>query len=72
MELMQIIPHFSENPEGKTYEEQYRLSHCEKGGGPLHETGKIARLHAHIARQRKETIYTKESRKITNFYDLVV
>ena len=31
---------------------------------------KIARLHAHIARQRKDYLH-KESRKITNFYDLV-
>ena len=71
MELMQIIPTFSENPQEKLAREQRRLSHCEKGSGRyMKQKKKIARLHAHIARQRKDYLH-KESRKITNFYDLV-
>ena len=51
--------------------EQRRLSHCKKGSSRyMKQKKKIARLHAHIARQRKDYLH-KESRKITNFYDLV-
>ena len=55
----------------KLAREQRRLSHCERGSSRyMKQKKKIARLHAHIARQRKDYLH-KESRKITNFYDLV-
>lgn len=64
-------PHFFRKSQEKLAREQRRLSHCEKGSGRyMKQKKKIARLHAHIARQRKDYLH-KESRKITNFYDLV-
>ena len=70
MELMQTILTFPKVP-GKTCKGAAQAESLRKGEQPLHETEKkIARLHAHIARQRKDYLH-KESRKITNFYDLV-
>ncbi|MFR3284658.1 MAG: RNA-guided endonuclease InsQ/TnpB family protein [Clostridium fessum] len=67
---MQIILIFPKIP-GKTCKGAAQAESLRKGEQPLHETEKkIARLHAHIARQRKDYLH-KESRKITNFYDLV-
>ena len=64
-------PHFFRKSQEKLAREQRRLSHCEKGSNRyMKQKKKIARLHAHIARQRKDYLH-KESRKITNFYDLV-
>lgn len=64
-------PHFFRKSQEKLAREQRRLSHCEKGSSRyMKQKKKIARLHAHIARQRKDYLH-KESRKITNFYDLV-
>jgi len=64
-------PHFFRKSQEKLSREQRRLSHCEKGSSRyMKQKKKIARLHAHIARQRKDYLH-KESRKITNFYDLV-
>ena len=64
-------PHFFRKSQGKLAREQRRLSHCEKESNRyMKQKRKIARLHAHIARQRKDYLH-KESRKITNFYDLV-
>ena len=64
-------PHFIRKSQEKLAREQRRLSHCEKGSSRyMKQKKKIARLHAHIARQRKDYLH-KESRKITNFYDLV-
>ena len=64
-------PHFFRKSQEKLAREQRRLSHCKKGSSRyMKQKKKIARLHAHIARQRKDYLH-KESRKITNFYDLV-
>ncbi|MFR4578860.1 MAG: RNA-guided endonuclease InsQ/TnpB family protein [Clostridium fessum] len=64
-------PHFFRKSQEKLAREQRRLSHCERGSSRyMKQKKKIARLHAHIARQRKDYLH-KESRKITNFYDLV-
>ena len=62
-------PHFFRKSQEKLAREQRRLSHCEKGSSRYMKQ-KIARLHVHIARQRKDYLH-KESRKITNCYDLV-
>ena len=64
-------PHFFRKSQEKLAREQRRLSQCERGSSRyMKQKKKIARLHAHIARQRKDYLH-KESRKITNFYDLV-
>ena len=60
-------PHFFRKYQEKLAREQRRLSHCKKGSSRyMKQKKKIARLHAHIARQRKDYLH-KESRKITNF-----
>ena len=64
-------PRFFRKAQKKLAREQRRLSHCEKGSSRYKkQQKKVARIHTHIAHQRKDFLH-KESRKITNFYDLV-
>ena len=64
-------PRFFRKAQKKLAREQRRLSHCEKGSNRYKkQQKKVARIHTHIAHQRKDFLH-KESRKITNFYDLV-
>ena len=51
-------PHFFRKSQEKLAREQRRLSHCEKGSSRyMKQKKKIARLHAHIARQRKDYLH---------------
>ena len=64
-------PHFFQKTEQKLAREQRKLSHCQKGSNRhKKQRRKVARLHTHIAHQRKDFLH-KESRKITNSYDIV-
>ena len=64
-------PHYFRNSEEKLAKAQRKLSHCRKGSNRYKkQQKKVARIHTHIAHQRKDYLH-KESRKITNFYDIV-
>ena len=64
-------PHYFRNSEEKLAKAQRKLSHCRKGSNRYKkQQTKVARIHTHIAHQRKDYLH-KESRKITNFYDIV-
>lgn len=64
-------PHFFQNAQQKLAKEQRKLSHCEQGSNRYKkQKKKVARIHTHIAHQRKDFLH-KESRKITNSYDIV-
>ena len=64
-------PHYFRNSEEKLAKAQRKLSYCRKGSNRYKkQQKKVARIHTHIAHQRKDYLH-KESRKITNFYDIV-
>ena len=64
-------PHYFRNSEEKLAKAQRKLSHCRKESNRYKkQQKKVARIHTHIAHQRKDYLH-KESRKITNFYDIV-
>lgn len=64
-------PHYFRNSQEKLAKAQRKLSHCRKGSNRYKkQQKKVARIHTHIAHQRKDYLH-KESRKITNFYDIV-
>lgn len=64
-------PHYFRNSEEKLAKAQRKLSHCRKGSNRYKkQQKKVARIHTHITHQRKDYLH-KESRKITNFYDIV-
>lgn len=64
-------PHFFQKAQQKLAKEQRKLSHCEQGSNRYKkQKKKVARIHTHIAHQRKDFLH-KESRKITNSYDIV-
>lgn len=64
-------PHYFHASQRKLAREQRKLSHCEKGSNRYRkQQKKVARIHTHIARQRKDFLH-KQSRKITNSCDIV-
>jgi putative transposase len=66
------FPHYYRKAEAKLAKEQRKLSKMQKGGENYKkQKRKIAKLHEHIANQRKDFLH-KLSRQITNDYDMVV
>ena len=64
-------PHYFRMSKRKLAREQRKLSHCQKGSRRYKkQQRKVARIHAHIAHQRKDFLH-KESQKITNSCDIV-
>ena len=64
-------PHYYRVSERKLARENRKLSKMKKGSNNyIKQKAKIAKLHLHIANQRKDFLH-KESRKIANSYDYV-
>ena len=64
-------PHYFRNSEEKLAKAQRKTGVIAGRGAIVTKTTeKVARIHTHIAHQRKDYLH-KESRKITNFYDIV-
>ena len=65
-------PHFYRASENRLAREQRKLSKMVKGSNNYKkQRNKVAKLHAHVAQQRKDFLH-KESRKIANSWDMVV
>jgi len=64
-------PHYYRKSLEKLKREQRKLSHMQKGKNRYKQRLKVAKLHEHIANQRKDFLH-KLSRQIANAYDIVV
>lgn len=64
-------PKYYRKAQAKLKKEQRKLSKCQKGSNNRNKQRlKVAKLHEKVSNQRKDFLH-KQSRKITNFYDLV-
>ncbi len=65
------VPHYFRKAEKRLAKAQRRLSRMTRGSSNYEKQRLVvARLHEHVANQRKNFCHT-ESRKIANFYDIV-